>query len=73
MTWTAEPDGGTALTLFRSSSENNTDLDDTFISADTPTDLTSPDINDITGPYAQDGLSLSIRDTQRRPADHHRR
>jgi hypothetical protein len=60
MTCAAQPDGGTSLTLFGSSSEDNADLEDTFVSANTPTDLTTPDINDITGPYAQDGLSLSF-------------
>jgi hypothetical protein len=60
MTCTAEPDGGTSVTLFGSSSENNADLDDTFVSANTPTDLITPDISDITGPYAQDGMSLSF-------------
>jgi hypothetical protein len=60
MTCTAQPDGGTSLTLFGSSSENNADLEDTFVSANAPTDLITPDINDIIGPYAQDGLSLSF-------------
>lgn len=59
MTCTANPDGGSSLTINAASSENNSELDGTFVAANTQTDI-GADVFDSTSATSFDGLNLTF-------------
>jgi hypothetical protein len=60
MTCTINADGGPSLTINAASSENNSDLDGTFATATTPTDI-GADLLDSTTATSYDGLNLTFQ------------